>query len=61
MGCISHVHLGKGMEKTFGKGSFKKNFEDDWTNLLNCTNQISSLPVEPVGNSVRLPVGVRDA
>lgn len=34
--------------------------EDDWGNLLSkCTNQISSLPVAPVGNSSKLPIGAR--
>lgn len=50
-------------EQRLGKGRicFKTNEREDWTNFFwpsKQTSPISPLPVEPVGSSSRLPIGV---
>lgn len=58
---ISHVHLGKSPQKSFRTG---RSFEQiRWGRVITVcptrikqTNQISSLPVKPVGKRTRLPV-----
>lgn len=55
---ISHVHLRKSPEKTFGErgGTFK----DDWTNTLSIAFKMDRSDFFlfwPVGDSPKLPIG----
>lgn len=55
---VSHIHLGKGPQITFGEEALYKNLEYDLSRLKGA-NLIFLLPVELIGKNARLPVGAR--